>query len=186
MISDNFMWFPDADDPIRPDGETSDYWFASFNAFELRTFGFSMSNPDEGAEKGKAKFAEFQIEKKVDLASSLLYKACANSTPFSSAMIAVRKSGGSALLYLQYIFRDVRITGITWGGGSGSEDVSETVVFSFKAMGFQYVQQSTTGVSSSVKRQYSYNVVSRQATLAVTGLSAPPPYLNATPPKPKA
>ncbi len=183
------MWFPDADDPIRPDGETTDYWFSTFNAFELTKFGFSMSNPDEGDDAGKAKvkFETFTIEKKVDLASTLLYKACANSTPFSSAMIAVRKSGGNALLYLQYIFRDVRITGITWGGGSGVEEVGETVTFSFKAMGFQYVQQSVTGVATSNKRQYSYNVVSRSATLVVAGLTGQPPvYLNATPPKPKS
>jgi type VI protein secretion system component Hcp len=180
------MWFPDADDPIRPDGETSDYWFSTFNAFELFSFGFAVTNPDEESEKGKAKFAEITIKKKVDLASSMLYKACANSVPFSSAMIAVRKSGGNALLYLQYIFRDVRITGLTWEGGSGQDEAAEKVTFSFKAMGMQYVQQAVTGVASSNKRQYSYNVITREASLTIKGLTPPPAYLNATPPKPKS
>ena len=185
--ADNFMWFPEAGEGVKPEGETSDTWFARLQAFEVARFGFSMKESDlnaakgsgSGSEAGRAKFQQFQIDKLVDLASAMLYKACSLGTKLPSAMLAVRKVGGRNLLYLQYIFRDVMVTGITWSGGIGVETPVEQITFSFQAMGFQYIQQKDDG-SQGRKLQWSWSTAENQSTLNVKGLGPPPPFLSGT------
>lgn len=151
MIGDNFMWFPEKSSGAKVEGESTDTFFAHKKAFELRSFQFTMDNKDavdsgsKGSVAGRAKFQEFEIEKDVDSASVPLYKACSLGTLIPTVMLAVRKAGGSSLLYLQYIFRYVHVTGITWSGGSGDSRASEKMTFSFKAMGFQYIAQAADG-----------------------------------------
>jgi len=74
-----------------------------------------------------------------------LYRACSMGTPIATIMLAVRKSGGNDLIYLQFIFRACKVTGITWSGGGGSESATEKMTFSFKAMGAQYIAQKADG-----------------------------------------
>src|ERR1017187_1473672 len=184
MQADNFMWFPEVGEGVRPEGETTDTWFARLRAFELIKFGFAMKQSDlnvakgsgSGSEAGRAKFQEFQVDKMVDLASAMLYKACSLGTKFPSAMLAVRKVGGRNLLYIQYIFRDVAVTGITWAGGSGAEAPTEAITFSFQAMGFQYIQQKPDG-SEGRKLLWSWSTAENQPTLSVKGLGPPPSFL---------
>src|SRR6185312_4687594 len=97
----------------------------SFGVAQAETSGSGST----GAGAGKAKFEEFSIEKFVDLASVPLYNACVGGAHFPSVMLAVRKAGGTNLLYLQYIFRMVFVTNISWSGGGGEEAPRETVKF---------------------------------------------------------
>jgi type VI protein secretion system component Hcp len=60
-------------------------------------------------------------------------------------MLANRKAGGSQLIYLQYAFRQVFVTSISWSGGGGEEAPKETIKFKFGAMGIQYVRQKPDG-----------------------------------------
>src|ERR1700688_2316209 len=143
MAADNFMWFPSAatggliqaNNANKPLGESTDDWFKSKNALEVSgiTFGVSQAETTgsgtSGAGAGKAKFEEISIDKNVDLASVPLYVACAAGAHFPTVMLAVRKAGGSPLLYLQYCFRMVFVTSINWNGGSGDEAPRETIKF---------------------------------------------------------
>jgi type VI protein secretion system component Hcp len=164
-IGDNFIWDPDG--IIK--GETNDLYFSKLKAFEIHKWNFkvdngsarvsspkgpgqlqTMSDSDSSSEvgviPGKLKFQEIEIDKSVDSASVLLYKACCiRDKPIPTLMMATRASGGEPLLYLQYIFRLVQLTSIKWDGGSGTERAKETFAFSFKAMGMQYVQQGPDG-----------------------------------------
>ncbi|MEI9970652.1 MAG: type VI secretion system tube protein Hcp [Ignavibacteriota bacterium] len=76
-------------------------------AFELSSFKFNIAGEEAtearsaGASSGKAKFGSFTVDKVIDTASVPLYKACCQATIFPSIMLAVRKSGGSNLIYLQ-------------------------------------------------------------------------------------
>jgi type VI protein secretion system component Hcp len=142
MIGDNFMWFPEAG-ANSIEGETQDVFFATKKAFEVDKFQFKLENKEEQERKGK--FQEFEIEKEVDSASMPLYRACSMGTPIDTVMLALRKSGGNDLIYLQFIFRGVKITGITWSGGQGTESATEKMTFSFKAMGAQYYAQKVDG-----------------------------------------
>jgi type VI protein secretion system component Hcp len=179
-IGDNFMWDPDGVIV----GETSDAFFSQCEAFEVLKFGFCVDNgkevgteseddDDEEAKKkkaakiitskvgvipGKLKFHAITIDKVVDSASTFLYKACCSEDPIPTLMLATRKAGGDALLYLQYMFRDNHVTSITWSGGSGTERTQESFTMDFKAMGMQYIQQGPDGKPMPLKR-WDWNVV---------------------------
>ena len=190
MAADNFMWFPAAatggllvGKATQPEGETTDAWFSQKKAFECLSVGFGVSQAETsgsgstGAGAGKAKFEEFTIEKNVDLSSIPLYNACTAGAHFPSVMMAIRKAGGSNLLYVQYIFRMVFVTGINWSGGGGEEAPKESIKFKFGAMGIQYIQQLATG-GEGTKLQGLWSTTTNKPSLDVPGLSGAPPFLD--------
>jgi type VI secretion system secreted protein Hcp len=190
MACDNFIWFPTAatggllsDAATKPQGETQDKWFSTKGALELLSFSFGAAQAEttgsasSGAAAGKAKFNEFSVEKFVDLASVPLYSACAAGAHYPSVCLAIRKAGGSNLLYLQYIFRMVFVTGINWSGGGGEEAPKETIKFKYGAMGIQYVRQLSTGAAGT-PTQVMWSIVTNKPTMDVPGLSAAPQFLG--------
>jgi type VI secretion system secreted protein Hcp len=193
MAADNFLWFPGkakgglltlakAD---KPEGESTDHWFGrdtKFKALEILSFSFGVAQAETsgsgqgGASAGKAKFEEFTVEKFVDQASCSLYNACTGGAHFPSVVLAIRKAGGSPLLYLQYIFRQVFVTNISWSGGGGEEGFKETIKFKFGAMGIQYIQQLPDGTEGK-KIAGAWSTTSNTNSLVVPGLGdAPPDY----------
>jgi type VI secretion system secreted protein Hcp len=194
MPADNFLWFPSAatggllsqfnEKAAQPQGETTDAWFSQKNALEIKSFSFGITQAQTsgsasgGAGAGKAKFEEFSIEKGVDLASVPLYGACVAGAHFPSVMLVVRKAGGSNLLYIQYIFRMVFVTNISWNGGSGSDDPwTESVRFKFGAMGIQYIQQKADGTEGT-KMQGMWNTTNNKPNLDVDPLPGAPSFLD--------
>ena len=192
MAADNFLWFPTAatgglltGKSAQPEGETTDAWFSEKKALECLSITFGVSQAETsgsgstGASAGKAKFDEFTVEKFVDLASVPLYNSCTAGAHFPSVMLAIRKAGGSNLLYVQYIFRMVFVTNVSWSGGGGEEAPKETVKFKFGGMGIQYIQQKADGTEG-VKMQGLWSTTTNKPTLDVTGLPAAPPFLTGT------
>ena len=190
MAADNFLWFPApatggllVGKATQPEGETTDNWFSKKKALEVLSFGFGVTQAETsgsgstGAGAGKAKFEEFTVEKNVDLASVPLYNACTAGAHYPSVMLAIRKAGGSNLLYVQYIFRMVFVTGINWSGGSGEEAPKETIKFKFGAMGIQYISQKADG-SEGTKIQGLWSTTTNKPSLDVPGLSAAPSFLD--------
>ncbi len=191
MIGDNFMWFPEKSGGAKVEGETADTFFVHKKAFELRNFQFTMDNKEavdsgsKGSAAGRAKFQEFEIEKDIDAASVPLYKACSLGTLIPTIMLAVRKAGGSSLLYVQYIFRYVHVTGITWGGGAGDSPPTERMTFSFKAMGFQYITQTADG-GVGRRQSWSWNTATQNdkqgsPSLDIAGIESAPDFLPGQP-----
>lgn len=182
MIGDNFMWFPEK--ALQPNsgvvvkGDTTDERFWQRDAFEIKTFGFEIECEESTEGKkaaGKGKFKKFIIDKVIDSASVPLYKACSLGAIFPTVMLAVRKSGGSPLLYLQYIFRYCQITGITWSGGSGDKLPEEKATLSFKAMGMQYIPQKPDGTEG-VKNSWVWNIEDQgSCSLKIKGIDGPDP-----------
>jgi type VI secretion system secreted protein Hcp len=189
MAADNFLWFPEpakggllTGKSAQPEGETTDTWFKKKKALEIKSFSFGVAQAETsgsgstGAGAGRAKFEEFGIEKGVDLASVPLYNACTAGAHFPSVMLVIRKAGGSNLLYIQYVFRMVFVTNISWNGGSGEEAPGETVKFKFGAMGIQYIQQKADGTEGT-KIQGLWSTTTNKPSLDVDGLGAAPPFL---------
>jgi type VI protein secretion system component Hcp len=190
MAKDNFLWFPSpatggllTGKASQPEGETTDDWFMKKKALEVNSFSFGIAQAETsgsgttGASAGKAKFEEFTIEKDVDQASCPLFVACTAGAHYPAIMLAIRKPGGSNLLYIQYIFRQVFVTGINWSGGGGEENPKETIKFKFGAMGIQYIQQLATGAEGK-KMVGMWCTVTNAPSLDVPGLPAAPAYLD--------
>ena len=195
MPSDNFLWFPTAatggnlkGNSTQPTGESTDNWMgmdSSYKAMEVRNFSFGLTmaqtggSATGGASAGKVKFNEFSITKDVDKASVPLYQACTAGAHFPYVMLAVRKAGGSNLLYLQYIFGMVFVTGIDYSGGSGDDNPQETIKFIYGALGIQYVRQKPDGTGDS-PLQGMWNQLANNPTLTIQGLSGPPQFIPAS------
>ncbi len=123
--------------------------------------------------KGKPKFGSLTVNKFVDNASTSLYEFCSTGVPIPTINLCIRKSGGDGLLYLQYCFREVQITGISWEGGSGESRPKETFTLEFKAMGMQYIQQSAIGRAvSSAPKEWRWSVETEEGnqTLDIGGV----------------
>ena len=185
MASDNFLWFDGEavggllkGTSKKPEGESTDSKFKDFKALELKTFKFGVEQSETtgsgsgGAGAGKAKFGEFEVVKMVDQASTPLFLACCAGAHFPCVRLAIRKSGGSNLVYLQYVFTMVFVTKIDWSGGGGEEAPEETVTFKYGAMGVEYTRQKPDGTGDK-PMQASWSVASNQPTLAVPGLAEP-------------
>ena len=190
MAADNFLWFPDPAKggllaaanakASQPEGETTDKWFKDMKALEVSNVSFGLGqaqtagSSSTGAGAGKAKFEEFSLDKGVDLASVPLYLACTAGAHFPSVMLACRKAGGENLVYLQYIFRMVFVTSISWQGGGGEEAPRESIKFKFGAMGIQYIQQSADGTEGTNKMIGYWNTTTNRPDLVVPGLDKVP------------
>lgn len=190
MAADNFLYFPSAatgglltGKATQPEGESTDDWMSKKKAVEIASFTFGMAQADTtssgttGSSVGKAKFEEFAIEKDVDQASAPLFVACTAGAHFPSLMLIIRKAGGSNLLYIQYIFQQVFVTGVNWSGGGGEENMKESIKFKFGALGIQYIQQLPNGQEGK-KMSASWSVVTNAPTLEVPGGAAAPSYLD--------
>jgi type VI secretion system secreted protein Hcp len=190
MAADNFLWFPTAASgglltgkAAQPEGESTDDYFSKKKAVELASFGFGVAQAETsgsgttGASAGKAKFEEFTVEKDVDMASAPLFQACTAGAHYPSVMLIIRKPGGDNLLYVQFIFRQVFVTGVNWSGGGGEENPKESIKFKFGAMGIQYIQQLATGKAGDKKMQGWWSTVTNQPTSDVTNLPGPPEFL---------
>ncbi|HEX4771849.1 MAG TPA: type VI secretion system tube protein Hcp [Bryobacteraceae bacterium] len=189
MAADNFLWFPakatggliSTNNANQPLGESTDAFFSKKHAIEISEFSFGITQAEtsgsatSGAGAGKAKFDEFTIKKVVDKSSPALYQACAAGAHFPSVYLGMRKAGGAQLLYLEYIFVMVFITGITWSGGSGEELPTEEVKFKFGAMGMQYQAQDNSGQAAGAPQFANWSVVANSATLTA------PPSLTTAP-----
>jgi type VI secretion system secreted protein Hcp len=151
---------------------------------------FRTERPGKGAAPGKgatkkkpftAGFREFQVQKSVDFASPMLYRACAEKDPLPTAFIAVRKAGGNNLLYLQYMFRKVIICEMQWesGGSAGSEAPKETLKLTCEAMGMQYVQQLAGGKAGD-RIRWDWNPGNSSATLEIKDVEKAPQFMMPT------
>jgi type VI secretion system secreted protein Hcp len=183
MAADNFLWFPtEATGGLlvgkakKPEGETTDEHFKQFKALELKTFKFGVEQAETtgsgsgGAGAGKAKFGEFSVTKGVDNASAPLFTACCAGAHYPTVFLAMRKAGGSNLVYLQYCFRQVFCTKIDWSGGAGEEAPEEEVTFKYGAMGIQYIRQKPDGTGDT-PIEGMWSVVTNKPTMTVDGLS---------------
>jgi type VI secretion system secreted protein Hcp len=158
MAFDSFLYFQQdkGSKDLVPEGESTDPQFASFKAFEIKSFGFgaannvTISSQSRGAGAGKATFEKFKFSKSCDSGSPLLFTACAAGKHIDYAVLVLRKAGGATggtfqPPYLIFIFNFVYIDTIAWSGSSGDDVPSEDVTFAYGAMQITYRKQDSTG-----------------------------------------
>jgi type VI secretion system secreted protein Hcp len=150
MAYDAFMWFTGGDPT--PKGESSDATYKAKGAFEIYSFSLGASNPVQigsaspGAGAGKVSLSSFNIMKKMDKSSPVLFLACCKGGHYTKADVVLRKAGGTAMEYLTYTFTEVFVESIQWSGSSGGDDVpTESVSFAFGKLEMKYIPQDEKG-----------------------------------------
>jgi len=97
-----------------------------------------------GGGAGKVHVQDLTFTKLVDKASPILIKYACSGKHVPSALLTVRKAGGTALEYVKITISDLLITSVSLGG-TGGVQLSETVTLNFSKVKFEYVPQKTAG-----------------------------------------
>jgi len=119
---------------------------------EIYSFSWGASNPTtigsatSGSGGGKVSISSFNVMKKSDKSSALLFQKCCNGTHFATAKVTLRKAGGEQLEYLVYDFEEVYIDSIQWSGSTGGDDSPmESASFTFGKVTATYKPQLADG-----------------------------------------
>jgi len=124
---------------------------------EILSFSWGASNPSTigagggGGGGGKVSVSSFNIMKKSDSASPLLFQACCQGDHYPKATVTLNKSGGKAAIdFLKYEFEEVYVDSVQWSGSSGGDDTpAESVSFSFGKVSVTYTGQKPDGSKGS-------------------------------------
>ena len=99
-----------------------------------------------GASAGKANFQDLSFTKYVDKASPVLLQSCADGTHYKDAKLTVRKAGGKEQVeYVVITLEEVLISGVTTGGHSSDDRLTENVTLNFGLVKFDYQPQKRDG-----------------------------------------
>lgn len=145
MAFDAFLKLPNVK------GESTDKTHSG--EIEIYSFSWGASNPVHigsgtgGMGAGKVSISSFNVMKKSDSTSPLLFKACCTGSHYDTATVTLRKAGGSAALeYLTYLFTEVFVESIQWSGSSGGDDTpTESLSLAFGKVEITYKTQDAKG-----------------------------------------
>ena len=121
---------------------------------EIFSFSWGASNPttigsgSTGISGGKVSISSFNVMKKTDKASALLFQRCCEGAHIDKCIVTMRKAGGTAGqgAFLVYTFEKVMVESIQWSGSSGGDDSpTESLSLAFGKVKIEYFQQDAKG-----------------------------------------
>lgn len=121
---------------------------------EIFSFSWGASNPvtvdssKGGISSGKVSISSFNVMKRTEASSPLLFEACCKGTHIPKMKVSLRKAGGDAgqEVYLTYDFDECMVESVQWSGSSGGDDVpTESVSFAFAKCTVEYKLQDKQG-----------------------------------------
>ncbi len=122
---------------------------------DIFSFSWGASSPvtvgsgSGGMSASKVSISSFNVMKKTDAASPLLFEACCTGQHIKSLLITMRKQGGTAsgqLPFLTYKFDEVMVESVQWSGSSGGDDTpTESVSLAFAKVTVEYKIQKIDG-----------------------------------------
>jgi type VI secretion system secreted protein Hcp len=99
-----------------------------------------------GGGSGKVAVQDLTITKYVDNSTPTLFKMCCDGTHIDSVILTVRKAGGNkSLEYLTIALDTAIISGITTGGSSTGDRITEQISLNFTKVAMQYKPQDAKG-----------------------------------------
>lgn len=112
------------------------------------SWGMSQSGsmhmgPGGGA--GKANVQDLSLTKYMDKASPNLAFHCCKGTHHESALLTVRKAGGTPLEYYKLELTQVLITSVSTGGSGGEDRLTENISLNFAKWKVTYQPQNEKG-----------------------------------------
>jgi len=113
---------------------------------EVSSWSWGLNAPTamEGTPTGRATMSELLVVKRVDASTPVLMSAVKNHKTFGTALLTVRKAGGSALPYFKLELTDARVVSHTTD--SQGPELIEKVKLGFAKIKVTYTpQQSGTG-----------------------------------------
>jgi len=103
------------------------------------------SHVGTGVGAGKVHINDLTITKHVDRSSPILLKHCCSGKHMKTAVLVVRKAGGTPLEYLKISMEDLIVSAVSHGGSGGDDRLTENVTLNFARVKFEYVPQKKDG-----------------------------------------
>ncbi|WP_454727015.1 MULTISPECIES: Hcp family type VI secretion system effector [Cupriavidus] len=130
------------------DGESADARHPG--EIEVLTWDWSVSQPSgmhdgSGGGAGKCSVDDLTFEHYVDRATPALVQHCLTGKPIGTAVLVMRKAGGTPLAYLKITMEDVLVTGVAVVGNHNMAMPREAVRLSFARVRHDYVLQNAQG-----------------------------------------
>jgi type VI secretion system secreted protein Hcp len=152
-------------------GETTAKGLADY--MEIDSFSFGASNPSTigsaggGSGAGKVSLSSFNVMKRTDAASPVLFQACCQGEHYPTATVEIKKptgKDGEQQTYLKYVFTEVYIDSVQWSGASGAGAYpSESLSFSFEKVEVNYFPQDAKGKIATASKDASWNVTTNSS-----------------------
>jgi type VI secretion system secreted protein Hcp len=111
-----------------------------------------------GSGTGKIDVHDLGVIKYVDAASPTIALACCKGTHFDSAVLTIRKAGGTALEYLTLTLTDVIITSYSVQASDGDERIKDTVALNFGKYKYSYQPQDNKGAKKGGAIDATYDI----------------------------
>ncbi len=126
--------------------------FTNGKVFEVETFNFdieqtlNIGSQSSGAGAGKVQFNAFNVTRKIDKSSPIIYQMACSGTPFQKVSLGFRKSAGgdsTGVMFLRFDFKLVAVKTISWE--HDDESPKETMAFEYGGLIMRYCQQNPDG-----------------------------------------
>jgi type VI secretion system secreted protein Hcp len=128
---------------------------------ELESWSFGVSNATSalgGGAAGKSVPGDFTATKKVDRSTGRLAQAVATGDHFKSAILTVRRAGGTQQDYLTITLSDVFISSYQAAGSGGGTLPMDSISLNYAKLVWEYKTQKADGsLGGSVKLGYDWS-----------------------------
>jgi type VI secretion system secreted protein Hcp len=106
----------------------------------------AVPSPSGGGGAGKVTHQEFVITKNVDVASPILYQACATGKHFLNVVIDVSRATGRApVKYMTITMKDVFVSTAALSAPSANDSPIETIALNYGSIQWAYAPQNPDG-----------------------------------------
>ena len=111
-----------------------------------------------GGGAGKVDVHDLQITKNMDAASPNLALACSKGTHYDTAVLTMRKAGGTALEYVTLTLTDVLVSSYSCSAQGGADVLSDQVSLNFGKYKFSYQPQDNKGAKKGGSIDATYDI----------------------------
>lgn len=99
----------------------------------------------EGARNRKVNAQDGMLSQHIDSSSPKCMLGRCNGTHSKSALITVRKGGGTPIEYMKIKLEPVLISGVSTGGSQNDDRLTENVILNFAKVSVDYAPQTDDG-----------------------------------------
>jgi type VI secretion system secreted protein Hcp len=129
---------------------------------QILSWGWGMTQTGtthaaSGGGAGKVEVHDLQVVKIIDAASPNLALSCAKGTHYDSAVLTMRKAGGTALEYVTLTLTDVIVSSYSVAE-SGGDQLQDTVALNFAKFKYSYQPQDNKGAKKGGAIDATYDI----------------------------
>jgi type VI secretion system secreted protein Hcp len=129
---------------------------------QILSWGWGMTQTGtthaaSGGGAGKVEVHDLQVVKTIDAASPNLALSCAKGTHYDTAVLTMRKAGGTALEYVTLTLTDVIVSSYSVSE-SGGDQLQDTVALNFGKFKYSYQPQDNKGAKKGGAIDATYDI----------------------------